>query len=60
MAEKRKRSPYRWKDWGERTCEKCGVVFKPKREWQRFCSKRCREDKWFEGHPRVSVVKEVE
>ena len=24
------------------TCKQCGVFFKPAREWQHFCSDRCR------------------
>lgn len=25
------------------SCPQCGVFFKPTREWQRFCSTRCRQ-----------------
>ena len=27
-------------------CKRCKRVFTPKRDWQRFCSKKCREEYW--------------
>jgi hypothetical protein len=34
-------------DTGVRTCLKCQAKFKPTRKWQRYCSKRCRSQTWF-------------
>ena len=30
----------------ERTCKLCGKNFDPKRDWQKFCSKKCQKEYW--------------
>ena len=32
----------------------CNKPFKPARKWQKFCSDKCRLEKWDSEHPRVS------
>ena len=29
-----------------KACKRCGAKFTPKREWQKFCQKKCRMDAW--------------
>lgn len=40
-----------------RACENCGGAYEPYREFQRFCSARCRSEHWGKDHPRVSATK---
>lgn len=35
-------------------CACCGEPFNPTREWQKYCSKKCRLSKWINEHPRIS------
>lgn len=35
------------------SCLECNETFRPKRPWQRFCSKKCRWDQWSRNHPRT-------
>lgn len=37
-------------------CKECGKPFQAKREWQKFCSDRCRWECWEKNNPRMSVV----
>lgn len=37
----------------------CSKTYVPHREWQRFCSKRCRQADYEEKHPRVNMEKVV-
>jgi predicted nucleic acid-binding Zn ribbon protein len=34
-------------------CEFCGKKFDPKRPWQKFCSQKCRWEKFNRDNPRV-------
>jgi hypothetical protein len=47
----------RERDPKQRQClyEECGRTFRPTREWQRFCSTRCRYRMWNEENPRVRI-----
>jgi len=40
-----------------RQCENCGQDFLPKRQWQIFCSSKCRLYKWDKKNPRVKLQK---
>lgn len=41
----------------ETPCLYCGAVFRQKREWQKFCSQRCRMKHWEAMHPRIDLTK---
>lgn len=41
------------KDKPKILCENCGIRFVQERKWQRFCSLKCKWDKWDRLHPRV-------
>ena len=37
----------------KRRCPNCKKLFPPRREWQIFCTSRCRWAAWDASHPRV-------
>jgi hypothetical protein len=43
---------------GENACGHCGTKFRPKRRWQRFCSRACRFADWNDRNPRQRAVTE--
>lgn len=40
------------------TCPNCETVFTTKRAWQRYCSKKCRNEHFWKTHTVVKVAKE--
>ena len=41
----------------ESACKKCGILFVPKRKWQKYCSTKCRKVFW--GEIRAEVTAEI-
>lgn len=53
MSKVMKKSRKKINKYENRICEMCKEQFAPKREWQRFCSNECRQEKWNYDNPRV-------
>jgi len=44
----------------ERPCDYCGVIYRPKREWQRYHTPRCRKLAFIEKHKYEKKLRELE
>lgn len=42
-----------------KSCEFCGDEFEPSRFWQKYCSVKCRNDKYWSTHDRKTIPKNV-